>query len=308
MRALWLLILSVSIAGAMVWTLMRLDATTVRVKSIPKEHIQLISEGEREFTADFLITSDTTFHTEFSAVQRARIVDETSEETLGVSVTGMDIIERVQVGHRLMHRVRVHYAHAFVTDGFSFISDDASLAITYRNDATMRVPLGHFHCYHKTPSSGPVSVVSIHNVHGRFTGGVTSKGMRVELHNDGEHPIEIDAFNILGGNVGVNERLIQTFARPYEPFMPIEAMVHGYTPELIDEPMPVLRIQPGEKQAYVIPFAYGERGTLLHRYPLIIDYTAGDASHTFVMEDFVFINTDLFVKDNLDLLKWGAVR
>ncbi len=287
-------------------TLSRLHVTSARIMSVPSTHIYYLSGENKTFTQDFLVNTNQTFFTESEAIMSVEI--ESEDETLSLHFEGLETVGTLHANHESMYHMRLHASQDFVTDQYRFETQDATMNIHYKNNQIAALPVGEFVMHHFENSKGPLRMESMHNVHGRFDYGLTSKGVMVRLYNDSKTPITLNQFETGSQRVRVNDGLVSVSKRTYEPYMPIESLVHGYEPTLSDAPMRQLIIDPGESKQFVVPFAYCDNATLLHRYPFAIDYHHDDKAYTFKMEDFAFINSDMFVKENMPLLVPGIIH
>ncbi|GEM_PF-3400155 len=306
MRRVALIAMAILIGIGVYATLSRLHVTSARIMSVPSTHIYYLSGESKTFTLDFLVNTNQTFFTEHDAVMSVEI--ESEDATLPLNFEGLETVGTLHANHESMYHMRLHASQDFVTDQYRFEALEATMNIHYKNNQTAALPVGEFVMHHFENSKGPLRMESMHNVHGRFDYGLTSKGYMVSLYNDSQTPITLNQFETGSQSVPVNDGLVNVSARPYEPYMPIESLVHGYEPTLSDAPMRQLILDPGESKQFVVPFAYRDKVTLLHRYPLTIAYQQGETAHTYKMEDFAFINSDMFVKENMPLLVPGVIH
>jgi|GEM_PF-1573094 len=285
----------------------RLQTTPFVLYTLPLEHTYVHRTAEEPIVVEALVN-----HTDSPLMMKENIaavrIGEGADERR-VALKGLEEVGRVNLDGRTFARIRLTITLGYHAPGTDLVLPDAPLELTYRDGRRLSIPLGSLSVHFTDRSGGAIRLKAMHNLHGALAYGVTSLGFIVTLENPSNRDVTIQSFDILGKAVRVNPGAITQYDGPHTPFMtPADILGFPYDNFAYGEYMEEMMLPAQTATTFFVPFSYETEEALLHRYPVIITYQTGEKADIFVLDDFLFINTDHFAPTNHPLLKRGVLH
>ncbi len=271
----------------------RLAPHSTMIRTVPRIHSYLATDEPALFSVDFLISDPDGLPAMEDAYETLWIE---GDETFALDLVSLDARGTTVIDKVTMHQFVLRMAPRFHTVPFAVQIDEAALHARLVDGREMVFPMGAFSYRTHTSHEGPLRLEHLHNLYGSFGEGVTSQGMLLGLHNESGETLHIDSVSLGSERVSVHTPLITRNATPFEQGMDISKLVderNVHTPLL----------EGNETMQFAIRFDFTTDLNLLYRYPLMIEYSVGEASYAFVLEDFMFINANPYAMENAPLFK-----
>ncbi len=277
--------------------MLKSNTRPMKIISVNHVHTYLYTSDLETLSIPLLSSHDDTHLLLEDAIDKAYITNKEASEKIPITVTSIK-----KDGHRhydgtLYHQYHIEIAPALKTDNLTTFIEDALLVITYDNYPALSIPVGSFSYSFYDTKSKHLSIETRINIPNHIGPYPTSMGLYFNVNNKTQDPIIITKISLLTKAVQPNLNELIELSKPTQDKEALsDLMPQNYNPLATPKTSPEsIEITPKSESFFLLPFTYIDNLHLLHRYPLLIEYSYQNVSYTVVYDDFLFIKTDPFI-------------
>ncbi len=283
----------VMVIGYIAVTHNRLKSDDLIMLTVPRVHSYLSTESYKIFDVDFIISDPDAIYTLEEAYESFTLI--TGEQELSLQLKALNPRGSTKMNGQTMYQFVLTLRIPIHTDNISLKDEQAIMKAALTNQETITFDLGSFAYHVINPKDSQLSLNHVHNIAGQHNVGVTSEGMMIAFENNYDDTVMIESITLLNDAVTIDNHLITSSDATFSLDLKIETLIDETN---IGEAI----IRPGESEQFAVKFHFNNP-TLLYRYPIVIDYRVNDTVKQYVIEDFLFINTNPYTEKNAPLFK-----
>lgn len=265
----------------------------LHIVSVNETHTYTVRE-ESVFAFEFLANRDDTHHFLKEAIHGAGVVGSCNEKRYPLSLLSIEKNMR-PFGEELYHHYRLAFAPKIAGGIEKLAFSNASLQLVYGRFPNLTLPIGEFNVTYEENLGDALTLQAVRSVPGDEGFGLSAFGVFLTLENTASRDVVVTEISLNAQKV-VPDLASSLFKE--DPGHPddFDALFSEY--ERFNRPSDGEAIFPASStKTLFVPFSYLET-TLLHRYPLVIDYRLDNQKGRLMLNDFLFINTNRFASEN----------
>lgn len=291
------ILLLIITTALLITAMLKRDASPIKIISVNQVHTYLYTSDLETLSIPLLLSHDQTHLLLEDAIHTVYITNKEQSEKIPMTLTNIKKDGRRDFDAASFHQYHMNIAPSLNTDNLTTFIEDALLVITYYDQPRLTIPIGSFSYSFLDQTVNHISIETRINVPTHIGPFPTSMGLYFNVNNKTQDPITITNLSLLTEAVKPNLSAIIELPKPTQDISVLsDHMPQNYNPlARISTPSASVELTPRSESFFLVPFTYIDNLYVLHRYPLLIEYTYQDNVYTVVYDDFLFIKTDSFI-------------
>lgn len=182
----------------------------------------------------------------------------------------------------------------FDSDDYSIMFEHAVMNLTYRNNEELQIVLGEFNYLFYEDERLDLSFTNLSASYDVINDIETVSGLFFELHNSSDTNIVITDIDVLSSSVDFNNGEAIKIYDLIETNQTVEDILKkDYDFFELDSSPLSMQIRSNQTETMYIPLSFTSI-PFIHRFSMVITYTQNNEEYTYIIDDFPFMNTNLF--------------
>jgi len=256
---------------------------TIDMISIKKDYARVLTETET-IDIPFYITSSKSFMTDTDNVIDARILSEHNEVSVSIQAFKHHDTQTLYEGKTYhLYYISLDFSSIY-TKHLQLDFPSASLVITYQNDDSIELDLGHMNIlFHDLDQANHLDLKRMYSIQDNDL----MTGLYLELDNQTGQTIIIHSIKTLNQHMLVNINHAREIYF-YEGY--IDSIFDVYTDyePIIQSDNTTGALVIHQDTNLILPINYLLKESYLNRFPLVIEYTYQEKHYTYIIDDYLF--------------------